>query len=367
MSKGTELRPSRRMQGGYALLVTVLMLVLFSVAFLLPNREPGRAQATRDLAEKAENLQDAKGALLVYATIGGVDGDAATGRPGTLPCPDMSTPDDSGSGYMSITDCGSKPELGRFPVKTLRLSFDRPIPWFAMDANFLNDGTEPINPDQTPALSGQLELDGDPGYAAILIAPGTPLNGQDRNIDEAASFLERSNAFSGDHPKGENFDSCKSTTADPEADDEPCNDYVVTITAEEVMNTARRRVLAELESILVEHYENDPGNQTLPYPASPGSAPEQECDPKLETGMLPLTEPTGGCKGNGHLDVCGMARWIRPLDIEEFDCDAAIEAGNDWLRFIRYEIDSSCAVPSGGCVATVTSDNEDIYREITFE
>lgn len=356
-------RRPRRRDAGFALLLALLALLGASAALLAAGTatSPDRAE---QMSRRAADLKTARRALLAYAAMGGVHVDPDTGRPGTVPCPDTSEPDGEWFGTMNMGVCGAgKPVfVGRLPWRTLDLAPGEEPPWLVIDGNLANHGfKEPINPD-VPDPAGVLEIDGEDGYAAILIAPGDPLDvATGRPSSRAGDYLERVNAVTNE----QHTDCAGGPYA--ETSEDACNDRLLGITADETLDMARRRLLADLERQLRAYYHDDPGGRRLPYAAPAGSEPEQTCRKGLEKGLLPLSaEAASGGKstacGEGQaLDVCAMDPWLRPLSMEAFACT---EGGNDWLRFVSYEIDPGCRKPGGPCRVRLAADKGKITRSL---
>lgn len=365
----------RSRQSGFMLILIMLVVMVTGTTVLLAAQLRDASDPVAGAAEAAHDLKAARSALVVYAVRGGVDGNPSTGRPGTLPCPDTSTPGTPGYGEVPVgNNCsGSDVFVGRVPWKTLDLEPAEEPLWLAIDANFVNhSNSEPVNPSE-PDLDGALELNGESGFAAVVLAPGLPLAGQtDRPASDVEEYLEGYNVESGPSPR---FEHCGGDGGDSRLG-QPCNDRALGLTAAALLEMAGRRVLAETEEILRDYYDGV-GSSTLPHAAAAGSAPELPCEDGLPEGGLPLTagDPaTGGCGGSEFLDVCAMDRWIRPEDlVGELDCGPGVEGGNDWLRLITYSIDLACTQPGQPCTAHLGFVDHfgidayiDLRREVSF-
>lgn len=176
-------------QQGAAALIMLIILVLGASYLFVSAFNRSSSQMERDRITVAA-LAQAKQALV---------GRAATddNRPGTLPCPDT---DGSGNAHLlSGNNCPKN--IGRLPWRTLGLpdirDGDGERLWYALSPAYRDDDSaEPVNPFETPP---DLTLDSPGGagqYAALIIAPGASICGQDRNGDnnDPAHYLELSNA-----------------------------------------------------------------------------------------------------------------------------------------------------------------------------
>jgi len=363
-------------QRGFALLLILLVIVTVGSTLLFT----GPLRLGTDPEEQAvigSDLVEGRSGLTVYAAWGGV----SSGRPGTVPCPDMSEPGEPGYGQMHNFSCNSSDEvfIGRLPWKTLDM---RPAPqpvWLAVDGFFVNDpDNEPVNP-TNDNLTGLLRLNGESGYAAVVLAPGDPLEGQTGRPSSAISdYLEGHNRDGHDGEAGPTpqFENCGAMDSVSRLDDEPCNDRAIGIRASRILELGGLRALAEVEEI-IRNYNAPPGEGELPYPAGMNTGPQFHCDEAQSSGRLPLSASTEeeGCQG--YFDVCEMdAQWIRPLeeDIGEYDCEPEndfenddesepFSGGNDWLRLVHYRPDSTCFTPGGPCSVTLSFEIQEAIDE----
>ncbi len=189
----STLHPRNKGENGAALLVLLLLVVtVFSTVLVsaLSNvdRENRRRQTT------SEALARAKEALLAYAST--------HERPGVLPCPDTNN-DGSGDPNANI---GCYSRIGRLPWKQLKLIDLRDGTgerlWYVVSADFANvPSSQIVNNEEAKGL---LNVCGNSGcgnsspipsppaavplpktnVAAILFAPGAPLEGSDRKDGE---------------------------------------------------------------------------------------------------------------------------------------------------------------------------------------
>ncbi len=207
-------------------------------------------------------LKEAKQALLMYAyrypTTALVFNGTSRG-PGRLPCPDTNN---SGTPNSSSFCINIDALVGRFPWNANGMEFydakgaDGESLWYAVSQNFANTGPPKINSDTdgTITLVDQSEniiYDGNgAGIAAIIIAPGPEMAGQNRigGPNDPANFLDSFNGFD-----NAVFNNGESDTNDdgfilgPVFDQGQnifvINDQMIVITAAEVIEMAEKATL----------------------------------------------------------------------------------------------------------------------------
>jgi len=251
-------------QNGLALLIFVLMLMAVG-GFVLVGYGQGLLEAVevKKFKHNTRVLKEAKQALLMYAyrypTTALVFNGTSRG-PGRLPCPDTNN---SGT-PNAIPTCinGGVALVGRFPWKANGMEFydakdaDGESLWYAVSQNFANNGPPVIRSDTVGTItlidqSENIIYDGNgAGIAAIIIAPGPEMAGQDRNggPDDPANFLD---SFNG-------FDNAVFTNGESNANDDGfilgpvfdqgqniivINDQMIVITAAEVIEMAEKATL----------------------------------------------------------------------------------------------------------------------------
>ncbi len=214
-------RQSHRRQGGAALLIFALLLVMGALTYFLSNLSPDvlRAQKTSDA------LAQAREALIGYA-VQYREQQIATGGTndamyGFLPMPDVGTsrlnvggqtPDCATEGCAMSFINGAFPAatetiIGRLPWRTLGIAPLRDghgeCLWYIVSAGHKNLGINPALPMNWDAL-GQLDVVIASGNAAlttaitnahdrpvaIIFSPGPPLPGQDRSASAADNVTE---------------------------------------------------------------------------------------------------------------------------------------------------------------------------------
>lgn len=322
MSRVTERRPDWRRQSGFALLVTLLVLVLGAVTLYVSANTPDTSGTSAFDPKNAEVLSEARAIVMARAL-------ADDNRPGSLPC---ASPDTDGKGTYNGDDCDA--DFGRFPYRTLesmilRDADEEPL-WYVLDPAFRDRATQqPFNPEEKP---GALEI-GDRGhFAAILLAPRVPLEGQvDDTRDSPDEFFEAGNNTSPD------FTRC--------GDLSDCNDHVRGISTDELFDKIQQRVITVVAERLDAFFdESSPasGNRYLPDAEGFGGS---DCAAEGEPGYLPVTDDENG------QGVCGEA-----LERDEFP-QWIID--NEWLRMIVYHVDPACTQADKSCSeATLTLDGK---------
>jgi len=240
-------------QNGIALLIFVVVLMGIG-GFVLVGYGQGvlKQVEVKKFEHNTRVLKEAKQALLQYAYNYPKFNSEGPGR---LPCP---APDNTGlTGVLTLALCQS---VGRLPWAESEMSFydardaDGEQLWYAVSENFYNlGGGAIINSDSegTITLVDQSEniiYDGNgAGIAAIIIAPGPEMAGQDRNADpdDPANFLD---SFNG-------FDNAVFTNGESDTNDDgfilgpvfdqgqninAVNDQMIVITAAEVIEMAEK-------------------------------------------------------------------------------------------------------------------------------
>lgn len=228
--------PASYRQRGYALLALLAILGAIAVSALVGRLASASIKNARESAT-AIALAQAKAALIGRSVI-----DAA--RPGSLPCPDT---DDDGSAdpvggawatcpppYNAGQQCPSY--IGRLPWRTLGIPDLRDGTgerlWYALSCSLRDFASaQPINSNS----AGLLTVGAQAGIAAVIIAPGPPMAGQNgRPSNSAADYLEGRNAdgIANDFEDGQ-----------PSA---VFNDQVLTLSRDELFAKVAPRIVAEL-------------------------------------------------------------------------------------------------------------------------
>jgi hypothetical protein len=312
-------RPGASHQRGYGLILTLLVLVTGVTALLLAGRQPRGEPAARETATALQALTRAREALVARAL-------ADANRPGSLPC---AAPDQTGSATFHGNDCDAT--AGRLPYRTLDI---QPIHdpraheqlWYVLDPALRDRASQqPMNPQQhTGSLALDADCDGNDvraHYAAVVIAPGPALEGQDPRSDARSDYLEGCNA------SGHTFANCGAADA--------CNDLVRGITVDALFHGVQKRVLREVAAELQHAWRashTDPHQRYLPYPADFGGT---DCDANLEKGRLPMADPANACAGTAFA-AQDFPAWV---------------TDNEWLDLIVYHVDPACTEAKRNCAA----------------
>lgn len=206
MREQSSFSPIARHERGAAVLLLVVTLLIGAAAVFYGLTSATAPDIERD-RKTAEALAIAKAALIGYAAGAAFDYNAATNRPGDLPCPDT---DDDGTPYAGSfgpTNCNTQARrIGRLPWKTLGLpdlrDGDGERLWYAVSTNFRNSTrlacTAPtdagcLNSDTRGTItvrdaSGTIKHNAtntDPansGVIAVIFSPGAALRRQDGTL-----------------------------------------------------------------------------------------------------------------------------------------------------------------------------------------
>jgi hypothetical protein len=280
-------------QRGAALIVALVVLVVVASAILLNRLNAVATPTPFGDRESGESLVRAKDALIAWAA-------AHPDTPGLLPFPDRS--DDATPDYDGTADCvaaaGIAPGdlLGRFPFRgeeagcaagigmsvTVEDSAGERL-WYAVSRNLVRGGGGgPVNPDigdlatqpwitvrdQTGAVISNR-------VAAVIIAPGPAIAGQDRSLIDPNPAVESPKYLESITVGPDTFDNADTDNC---LDDDPgCavpgedfivypkttdtfNDRLVFITVDELMAAVEDRVLAEAAIAMRSYQGNNPGN-----------------------------------------------------------------------------------------------------------
>ncbi|MBI3776802.1 MAG: hypothetical protein HY273_14870 [Gammaproteobacteria bacterium] len=356
------LTPAR--QHGAALMVMLLIMIIGGAYLLVSqlNRSSGRIEAEK---KTAAALAQAKEALIGW-TVGNLT------TPGMLPYPDRRNDGD----YDGRSDCpaagiptsaglllGKIPQIGPEapclgPWTALNLDVvdgAGEVLWYAVSRNLVSAlGVAPvINPDimNTPPFPWLVVRDQtgtiiNNRVAFVLIAPGSPLPGQNRSgaAPTPIQFLEGISAVTNADYDG-NYDggvpACPSGMCEdfvmsepwPSATAPTFNDRLLYVTIDELMPLIEKRVAREARVAL--------RNSALPPPAAIGYI-GNSCNAGVE-GFLPL--PTCEC------------RRTVTATVDDANCDCLFDRNATTPALITYTFvgSGSYAVPGNGCLATPKS------------
>ena len=251
-----------------------MLVIIVGASFILVSSLNDNLRQYDRQGKTAVTLSDAKAALITYALTYPEKNLNPEDGPGYLPCPDRTDPVNGTPGL--IGSAGSSCSLsggtiiGRFPWKTLNTSDLRDHTgerlWYAVSENFKN------NPKVLPYLNsdspGTISVDAVEDIVAVIIAPGTPVATQDRDISNAAALINAANYLEGGNESG--FDSYTSRATGE------FNDQIIYITRQELMDSVEQRVVNRVRGILQNYYAT--------YGAYPWLAPF--ADPKADAKWL---------------------------------------------------------------------------------
>ncbi len=253
-------------QRGAALLVFILMLISVSSYALLNKLNAITKPYTRDLVT-SRALAQAKQVLMGYAITYPEKKNArdVNKGPGYLPCPDLDN-DGNAEGGCALAGPTNR-TIGRFPNRTLNIQALKDASgqrlWYVLADNFRNfAGLKPLNSNTPGQLCIDVNSDDDcepvtdgdiSDIVAIIIAPGAPVAGQNRDPAEKVVAKEISNYLEADNADlDENFVISSSVLV---------NDHLMFITRQELMRFVEKRVLSEVAKWLSPSFE--PGTSTF--------------------------------------------------------------------------------------------------------
>ncbi len=220
-----------------------------------------------------EVLEQAKQALLMYA----YNYPVTTNRgPGRLPCPDL-TNDGVSDPLLLPSQClNNDAVVGRFPFNTPDMEFydakdaSGESLWYAVSSAF-EYGTVPpqINSDSLGTITifdqtGNLLYDGTTnGVAAVIIAPGAPLAGQDRINDplDPENYLDSFLPFKNSEFANGSISDSDGFILGPITNNNTIvvNDEFIIITADEVIAMAEKATLQAYRDAIIAYQQNSWG------------------------------------------------------------------------------------------------------------
>jgi hypothetical protein len=160
--------------------LALLAVFMLALATVLVTRFSVNQNKVSRVVNNAAVLGEAGDALMGYAL--------RQIPPGTLPCPDI-----DGDGLQDVTAAGCQSQRGLLPARTVNAGRWRDSSgaslWYAVEPAYTVNAAGQRNPSRAPGL----QLDGQ-AAAAVVIAPGAPVQGQGRSPLAVADFLEAANA-----------------------------------------------------------------------------------------------------------------------------------------------------------------------------
>lgn len=320
-------------QRGFTLLLLLLVILLGGLTIFLGARDSSAPGAVQEVINDTTAAQRAREALKAYYL-------SDDEIPGALPCPDAG---DDGVADVYCQGGGQAVYIGQLPWRTLDVDRELGNLWYALDRDFRNNSSavQPLN----PGVPGSLTVDGQEGFAALVIAPGDALSGQDRSSGDVAAFVE-----GGNEDGDVEFTDC--------VEEPDCNDRVYGITVDALFDRVQRRVVHAVARRLREFHEaSDPGNPDGRYLSRAAPFGESACDDDSLLGQVPTEE--GDCTGpfeelaanpdhtNGCDSEAGAGEWAPWI------------VCNQWLEFVVYHVDSECTASTRNCDAALMMLDDD--------
>jgi hypothetical protein len=363
---------------GAALLIMLLAMVLAFGAVLIGSLAANDPEIERQ-RRSFEALAQAKQALIAWSVVqGDVQPTTETEggvkkfthrRPGPLPCPDDNYFGSADSGYSSgscSTSGGTS--LSRLPWKSLGVDRLRDahgeVLWYAISDNFRNNLSYnhiAINSDTKGTLrlyaadgNTLLTPDGEE-LAAVIIAPGPPLPGQDRSNSSkgdsqkpsklVSEYLE---AFNGKN----NASVAGPFIAGPIRDSSGhliVNDLVIGLTVRELVSGLERRALDEAQGAL-KKYADEHEHYPNPAPFDDADCMSSITDVRSDIPLCATSDVgTPVCHGRLPEDVFSP-EVLSPE--ESFPYVAPWFLQNGWGRVMIYAISDAAA----GCTSPLKVD-----------
>jgi hypothetical protein len=331
-----------KMQKGAALLLFMLLLVLASSYTLVRKLNVAAKPHTREIVT-SKVLAEAKQVLLGYAMTYPDKVNPNSG-PGYLPCPDLDNDGDAEGGCALAGPVNRT--IGRFPNETLDIEELKDASgqrlWYALSDNYRNfAGLEPLNSD-TPGqfnidinVNGIIDVAGEgdiDDIVAVIIAPGEPVIGQNRDPAETDVTVEISNYLEIDN----NDLDANFVTRDTTGNSNIFNDTVITITRQELMGMVEKRVLAEVEDRIIE-YQNT-------YAAFPWLSPFADPSSSTYRGTLNTWQ--------GHLPF----HWLNDPDSISVGTGSNIAGRNPFQSTVGWIWRTDVGTATGFFSGTVTAD-----------
>lgn len=303
----------RRSQQGM-ILIGLMLVLIFAVGLTVLQRANGTtARANEREAKTMAALLAARDALLARAVL-----DA--NHPGSLPCPDIMTnipgnnvPGDGRADMLAGNACPAY--VGWLPWRTLDLDDPRDAAgerlWYVLSPSF-RDGNAAINSNTAATLL----LDGQADIAALLIAPGGALPGQNRPSANAADYLDDVDG----NPASSNRDGDNRYFSGPAGN--TFNDRVVALDRSTLLAALTPRILGEIRQAVRS------AGGALPYADSNGDGLS---DPPADSGAFPYLDATYDLPS----PTWTTQRWHAAL------------AANAWFPLVGYQRSAAVVVLNG--------------------
>lgn len=355
-------------QRGGALILIAFMLGIALTAFMIKNFSANSIKLNQD-AKTMEALGQAEEGLIAWSA-------SHPAWPGVMPFPDRGT--DAG-GYDGVSDCvtsgvttthllGMLPLLSGNPCFTPQTELGI-VPrdgsgerlWYAVSRNLIRTNgtasTPVINPGiiDNPTTAPWMIVRDSAGVvisnrvAAVIIAPGPALSGQNRSGNDAppSNYLDQTTLGATTYSNAdfdEDFIIGDTTTG-------TFNDRLVYITIDELMAALERRVAAEARDAL-RKYQASIGR--FPYAVPLGSSASYSCVEGTAAGLLPLdSNPSTSCSCTSSQN-CTCA-------FDEIDTVSFSQSGPAWAGS-----SGSCTASGNTCTCSGTGQCDDLLGLIIF-
>lgn len=286
------MNPRLGRQSGVALLGLMIILILASSYLVLTMANRSSNQQEREAANVSTLLQ-ARDALLARSV-------ADANRPGSLPCPAPTS-----DGYALLPPCATY--VGWLPWRTLDLPDPRDSSgerlWYALSPSFQDSNV--VNSTTIPTLT----LNGSNGIAAMVIAPGAALAGQNRPSNNAADYLDDRDG----NPTTSNRDGDNTYFAGPT--NNSFNDIVIALDTTTLFSAVAKRVLGEIR------YAYAAGGL-----AAPNADKDNDglSDSGTDTGSFPYNNPAYAIDSPSWFVPATPHKWYESLK------------NNNWFPLITY-------------------------------
>lgn len=316
------------MQRGAALMVMLIVLIIGAAMMFVASLNSSSLQIEHD-KKTAAALAQAKDGLIGYA----VNFNLNTGRPGDLPCPDITNTGVAGVSCGSAAGSNQALRLGHLPWKTLGLPDLRDGSgerlWYAVSNNFKkNIRTALLNSDTPGTITsrntdGSVMNDGNTtnGAVAVIIAPGEVLKRSDQAAAQDRSSAGMNNPINyldiatvgGITEDNANFIDGSSTDGfiqgriKDSSGNVILNDHLLVITQDNIMQPIQKRVAAEVKLCLNEYAAVPQNNGRYPWTTDPTNALSYSDTSLTYFGRVPdaLFASTRTYSGNNMTDVWG--------------------------------------------------------------
>ncbi len=325
----------------------LLMVILVASPMITNYQNKLNFSFRRHQADILKRLNYSKEQLIALAVSYADNYKPSGAGPGHLPCPNQEVPDGRRAHDGPSPPCGGGViSLGRLPrLSTISAggkvlnyqpgAYDANSSfWYAVSRRFINNpftATSIIN----PASEGDLLLDTQSGYIAIVAYAGASLTQQakNRHSSRAIDYLELENA-DGDLE----FSNLQGTEA---------NDVLVGIRIEELMPLLTERVLVYLASWLqaykLVHCSGE--NNMLCYPMA-AEFSDGQCADETQNGWLAV-----------NLGDCEDTLFAATL-FEGVKTGSHWFIRNKWASHIRYQVSKDCQINADLDCEVITGESE---------